>query len=63
MEHLKIKENILNLVKEYPAKFKQRPFEPGKSIVRYAGRVFDELVNLVDSSLDFGLLRDPCRSI
>ena len=62
MEHLKIKENILNLVKEYhKAKFKQRPFEPGKSIVRYAGRVFDEkeLVNLVDSSLDFWLTAGP----
>lgn len=33
------------------------PFVPGKSRVNYAGRVFDEeeLVNLVDSSLDFWL--------
>ncbi len=33
------------------------PFIPGKSKVRYAGRVFDEkeMINLVDSSLDFWL--------
>jgi len=34
-----------------------KPFVPGKSRVNYAGRVFDEqeMVNLVDSSLDFWL--------
>ncbi len=32
-------------------------FIPGKSRINYAGRVFDEkeMINLVDSSLDFGL--------
>ena len=34
-----------------------QPFIPGKSRVNYAGRVFDEkeMVNLIDSSLDFWL--------
>ena len=62
MEHLKIKEDILDLVKKYyEVKFAKKPFEPGKSLVRYAGRVFDEkeLVNLVDSSLDFWLTAGP----
>ena len=61
MEHLKIKEDIIELVKKYhKVKFADKPFEPGKSIVRYAGRVFDEkeLVTLVDSSLDFWLTSD-----
>lgn len=36
---------------------KNKPFVPGKSRINYAGRVFDEkeIVNLVDSSLDFWL--------
>ena len=58
MEHLKIKEDILNLVKKYyDVKFAKKPFVSGESLVRYAGRVFDEneLINLVDSSLDFWL--------
>jgi CDP-4-dehydro-6-deoxyglucose reductase, E1 len=62
MEHLKIREHILELVKEYhKVKFAKKPFEPGKSLVRYAGRVFDEkeLVTLVDSSLDFWLTAGP----
>ena len=38
-----------------------KPFVPGKTRVTYAGRVFDEreLVNLVDSSLDFWLTAGP----
>jgi len=62
MEHLKIKEDILDLVKKYhSAKFTDKPFVSGESIVRYAGRIFDEkeLVNLVDSSLDFWLTAGP----
>lgn len=58
MNHQEIRKQILSLVKEYyQEKFAPVPFTPGKSLVRYAGRVFDEkeLVNLVDSSLDFWL--------
>ena len=53
-----LKSNILRLVREYySAKFIDKPFTAGKEILHYAGRVFDEkeLVNLVDSSLDFWL--------
>jgi len=43
--------------KYYNEKFGQKKFEPGRDIVRYAGRVFDEkeLVKLVEASLDFWL--------
>jgi CDP-6-deoxy-D-xylo-4-hexulose-3-dehydrase len=53
-----IREEILARVRDYYAEHHQpRPFEPGLSPVPYAGRVFDEeeLVNLVDSALDFWL--------
>jgi CDP-6-deoxy-D-xylo-4-hexulose-3-dehydrase len=53
-----IRTQILALVKEYHAvEFSQKGFDPGKDLVRYAGRVFDadEIVNLVDASLDFWL--------
>jgi CDP-6-deoxy-D-xylo-4-hexulose-3-dehydrase len=49
---------ILELVREYySAAFPAREFVPGESLVSYAGRVFDEreIVNLVDSGLDFWL--------
>ena len=49
---------ILNLVKGYSDKaFAPRPFEPGVSQVPVSGRVFDadEVMHLVDSSLDFWL--------
>ena len=56
-----LKAEILEKTKEY-YKLVHEPvqhakFEPGKSRVNYAGRVFDEheMVNLVDSSLDFWL--------
>ena len=41
----------------YQVKFAGRQFDPGRDLVHYAGRVFDEaeLVNLVDASLDFYL--------
>ncbi|MCX6160255.1 MAG: lipopolysaccharide biosynthesis protein RfbH [Ignavibacteriae bacterium] len=58
MTHKEIKEQILILTKEYyKTKFSDDEFVDGKSRVNYAGRVFDEkeLVNLVDSSLDFWL--------
>jgi len=50
-----IRTQILDLVKEYhAAKFAPKTFDPDKDLVHYAGRVFDaeEIVNLVDSSLD-----------
>lgn len=53
-----LRAEIAALVKEYhDLKFSPKPFEPGKSHVRYAGRVFDEreMQALVDSSLDFWL--------
>ncbi len=48
---------ILELVREYHAASPNPAFRPGQDLVRYAGRCFDEseLVNLVDSSLDFWL--------
>lgn len=41
----------------YQFKFGRGDFQPGKDLVHYAGRVFgaEELVNLVDASLDFYL--------
>lgn len=58
MNHIKIREKILELTKEYyKEKFSTNNFVPGRSKVNYAGRVFDEneLLNLVDASLDFWL--------
>jgi len=53
-----LRKEILNLTKEYyKTKFSNQTFFPGNTKVNYAGRSFDEneLVNLVDSSLDFWL--------
>lgn len=53
-----LRAEILKLVEEYHSmKFQESDFEPGKTQVRYAGRVFDqeELKLLVDASLDFWL--------
>ena len=54
-----LRQEILAKVREYhDAEFADKaPFEPGASRVQYATRVFDEreLVNLVDSSLEFWL--------
>ncbi len=52
------REDILELVsKYYREKFGTKEFAPHHDLVHYAGRVFDEqeLINLVDSSLDFYL--------
>jgi CDP-4-dehydro-6-deoxyglucose reductase, E1 len=50
---------ILALVADYTRAVAETapPFRPGRSPVRYAGRVYDEteVVNLVDASLDFWL--------
>lgn len=53
-----LRRQILDLVAQYhDAKFTAREFRPGESPVPVAGRVFDaaEIVELVDSSLDFWL--------
>jgi CDP-6-deoxy-D-xylo-4-hexulose-3-dehydrase len=53
-----LRAEILKLVEEYyKERFTGHPFHPGKDPVHYAGRVFDadELMRLVDSSLDFFL--------
>ncbi len=53
-----LRAEILKLVEEYyRERFAGHPFNPALDIVHYAGRVFDadELVKLVDSSLDFFL--------
>ncbi|MCM1451584.1 MAG: lipopolysaccharide biosynthesis protein RfbH [Clostridium sp.] len=58
-----LKQQILELTKEY---FKEthgkiKEFVPGATFVNYGGRYFDdaEMVNLVDSSLDFWLTAGP----
>ena len=52
-----MRRQILDLVRDYQAAEPKKEFRPGEDPVRYAGRYFDEkeLVNLVDSSLDFWL--------
>jgi len=53
-----LRAQILEMVKEYhDVKYANREYIPGKTPVRYAGRVFDEkeLQLLVDASLDFWL--------
>ncbi len=53
-----LRDKILSLVAEYHnTRFIRKEFVPGKSPVRYAGRVFNEkeMCSLVDSALDFWL--------
>src|SRR5580765_6984911 len=53
-----LRAEVLGLVRQYyEAAFPEKEFVPGKSDLPYAGRIFDaeELVSLVDSSLDFWL--------
>ncbi len=53
-----LRAQILELTRAFYAEnWPAETFEPGKTFVPYAGRIFDEeeLVNLVDSSLDFWL--------
>lgn len=58
-----LKEQIFSLVKEYYKEVHEvsGEFIPGKSYVKYGGRFYDEkeMVNLVDSSLDFWLTAGP----
>ncbi len=54
----RLRADILKLVEQYyQERFADRSFDPGRDTIYYAGRLFDadELVNLVDSSLDFFL--------
>jgi len=59
----KLKQEILDKTKElYNLKFDQdKEFIPGETFVNYGGRFFDseEMVNLIDSSLDFWLTSGP----
>lgn len=58
-----LKQQILDLTREYyrEAHGQKKEFKPGETFVNYGGRYFDdaELVNLVDSSLDFWLTAGP----
>jgi CDP-6-deoxy-D-xylo-4-hexulose-3-dehydrase len=58
-----LKAQILKLTREYYKEVhaQKKEFEPGKSFVHYGGRFFndEEMVNLVDSSLDFWLTQGP----
>ena len=57
-DHRQLRKEILEKTKEfYQARFGENNYNPGKSRVNYAGRVFDEqeLMNAVDASLDFWL--------
>ena len=58
-----LKQQILKLTREYYQEVhaSKEEFVPGKSFVNYGGRYFDaeEIVNLVDSSLDFWLTAGP----
>lgn len=58
LELKRLREEILLLSAEYGKLHSQgKPYIAGKSVVQYAGRVYDEqeIVNLVDSSLEFWL--------
>ena len=58
-----LKAQILELTREYYKEVHapKKAFEPGKTFVHYGGRFFndEEMVNLVDSSLDFWLTQGP----
>jgi CDP-6-deoxy-D-xylo-4-hexulose-3-dehydrase len=56
--HKAIRQEIIQkTIEYYQAKFIKQDFVPGKSKIKYAGRIFDhqELVNAVEASLDFWL--------
>jgi CDP-6-deoxy-D-xylo-4-hexulose-3-dehydrase len=57
-----LRSQILDLVREYhDVAFAPGEFRPGETQIHFAGRVFDdrEIVNLVDSSLEFWLTTGP----
>lgn len=55
--HRQILEKTAEYYREFHAPIQNAPFEPGKSKVNYAGRVFDEkeMTFLVDAALEFWL--------
>ncbi len=58
MTSQKIRQQIISLIREYyAANWPEQPFVPGETPIPVSGKVFDadELVHLVDSSLDFWL--------
>jgi len=57
MQRDELRKKILKDVKRFHLLKKEPKFVPGQSKVNYAGRVYDEkeLINLVDSALDFWL--------
>lgn len=58
MKSRNLKKEIFNLVAEYyTEKHKPKPFIPGETYIKYAGRVYNEkeIISLVDSALDFWL--------
>jgi len=63
MKKEELKQQILELTREYYHEVHaiQPAFEAGKTRVNYGGRYFDaeEMVNLVDASLDFWLTAGP----
>ena len=58
-----LKQQILDLTREYYREVhgQKKEFKPGETFVNYGGRYFDdeEMVNLIDSSLDFWLTAGP----
>ncbi len=58
-----LKKQILDLTREYYRETHgtKKDFKPGETFVNYGGRYFDdaEMVNLIDSSLDFWLTAGP----
>lgn len=58
-----LKKQILEITREYYREVhgQKKEFKPGETFVNYGGRYFDdaEVVNLVDSSLDFWLTAGP----
>lgn len=58
-----LKRQIIDLTREYYREVhgQKKEFKPGETFVNYGGRYFDdeEIVNLVDSSLDFWLTAGP----
>ncbi|MFB3918637.1 MAG: lipopolysaccharide biosynthesis protein RfbH [Candidatus Velamenicoccus archaeovorus] len=56
-----IEQKILSLVREYYRAIRAHRFIPGKTLVNYGGRVFDEkeIQGLVKASLDFWLTAGP----
>ena len=63
MDKNNLKQQILELTREYFREVhgQKKEFIPGKTFVNYGGRYFNEqeMVNLIDSSLDFWLTAGP----